>query len=343
MARKQVRKNYYKNSVIQRRQQVIRRCFVGLKIILLVGGMAGTSLLLILAYDAVTQSSYFKARTITVEGSQRYSKETILKQAGLKLQDNILSLNLNTLRYRLVAYPWIAAAEVERELPDVIHIRVRERVPIAIVELDRPALLPSGARRTGHERAGVAGRLFYLDEEGEIFKPVESSDKVRVPVVTGLALSDIDFNDQSRSLLFRAVMEVLRLSRLHQNVIPLNALHSIHVDREVGLTLYAFLDPCNLSATRDCAPAFASKADRRTQADRGAVAIKVGFGDYGSKYRRLTDMIPYLKKESGFLNVQSIDLNDSDRVVVRHSLAGQAVRHTVSGGWDLWPGRRKGV
>jgi cell division protein FtsQ len=335
----------------------MRRCLLSLKIILLVGGMAGTSLLLILAYDAVTQSSYFEARTITVEGNQRYSKETILKQAGLKLHDNILSLNLHTLRCKLMAHPWIAAAEVERELPDAVHIQVRERVPIAIVDLNqpthlasesrpaiaRPAFLQSGARRTGQERAGVVSRLFYLDEEGEILKPVESSDKVRVPVVTGLALSDIDFNDQSRSLLFRAVIEALRLSRLHQNIIPLNALYSIHVDREVGLTLYAFLAPCNLPATPDGEPIFASKADRRTQADGGAVAIKVGFGDYGQKYRRLRDMIPYLKKETGFLNLQSIDLNDSDRVVVRRSLTGQAVRRAVTEGWDLWPSRRKGV
>ena len=348
MARKQVRKNYYKNSRAQRRQRVIRRCLMGLKIMLLVGGMTGTSLLLILAYDAVTQSSYFEARTITVEGNQRFSKERILKQAGLKLHDNILSVNLNTVRYRLMADPWVAAAEVERELPDAIHIRVRERVPIAIVDLNRPARLASPPAR----------QLFYLDEEGEIFKAVdpvrdrpdnssgilrskvsngvESSDKVRVPVITGLGLSDIDFNDQSRSRLFGAVMEVLRLSRLHQNVIPLHCLHRIHVDREMGLTLYAFLGRCSLSATPDSAPPFTGKADRRTPAGGNAVAIKVGFGDYESKYSRLGDMVPYLKKESGFLNLQSIDLNDSDRVVVRASLAGQAERRSIFWGRGLW-------
>ena len=326
MARKQVRKNYYKNSRAQRRQRVIRRCLLGLKIMLLVGGMTGTSLLLILAYDTVTQSSYFEARTITVEGNQRFSKETILKQAGLKLHDNILSVNLNTLRYSLMADPWVAAAEVERELPDAIHIRIKERGPIAIVDLNRPARLASQP----------ACQLFYLDEEGEIFKPVESSDKVRVPVVTGLALSDIDFNDQSGFRLFRAVMEVLRLSRLHQNVIPLHALHRIHVDREMGLTLYTFLAPCSLSATPDCAPAFTGKTDRQTPGSRNAVTIKLGFGDYESKYSRLGDMVPYLKKESGFLNLQSIDLNDSARVVVRPSLAGQAERRSVFGGRGLW-------
>lgn len=333
MGKKQVRKNYYKKSRAQRRERVIRRLLIGFKIMLLVGGTVGTSLLLILAYDAVTQGSYFEARTITVQGNQRFSKETILKQAGLKLHDNILSVNLNTLRCMLMAHPWIAAAEVERELPDAIHIRVKERIPIAIVDLNRPALL------AGHERAGIAGRLFYVDEEGEIFKPVESSDKVRVPVVTGLALSDIDFNDESRSRVFRAVIEVLRLSRFYQNVISLHALERIHVDRETGLTLYASFHLCDLPAT----PAFAGKADRGQLAGRSAVAIKVGFGDYGSKYSRLGNIVSYLKKERGFLNIESIDLNDSDRVVVRHSLAGQAATRSVAGGSDRRPSRRKEV
>jgi cell division protein FtsQ len=312
---------------------------------LLAGGVTGTSLLLILAHDAVTQSSFFEARTITVEGNQRFSKETILKEAGVKLHDNTLAVNLNTLRYRLLALPWVAAAEVERELPDTIHIRVKERVPIAIVDLNRPARiasLPATASATpgtcppvsgdGRRAGGAAGRLFYMDEEAEIFKPVESSDEVRVPVVTGLALSDIDFNDQSRSRLFKAVMEVLHLSRLHQNVIPLHALHRIHVDRKTGVTLYASFARCNLSTASDGALASSGKADRWTQASRNAVTINVGFGGYGSKYSRLGDMIRYLKKESGFLNFQYIDLNDSDRVVVRPFLAGHGTKRSVAGG-----------
>lgn len=320
LARKQARNNYYKNSRAKRRQRVIRRCLLGLKIMFLVGGIAGTSILLILAYDAVTQSSYFEAQTITVQGNQRLSKETILKQAGLKPHENILSVNVNTLRYRLLVHPWVAAAEIERELPDAIHIRVKERVPIAIVDLNRP---------------------FYVDEEGEIFKPVEPSDKDGVPVVSGFALSDIDLNDPWRSRLFRAVMEVLRLNRLHQDLIPI--LHRIHIDREMGLTLSAFFPPCDPSATLDGVPPFARKADMRIQTGRSEVAIKVGFGDYESKYSRLRDIISYFKKETGFLNLQSIDLNDSDRVVVRPSLAGQAGRCSVAEGSDLWPSRRKEV
>ena len=344
LARKQVRKNYYKKSRAQRRERIMTYCLSGLKIILLLGGMVGTSLLLILAYDAATQSSYFEARKITVEGNQRLSKETILKQAGLKLRDNILSVNLNTLCYRLMAHPWVAAAEVERQLPDTIHIRLKERVPIAIVDLNR---------------------LFYLDEDGEIFEledrvmgqpdncswtarsevsnGVESSDRVRLPLVTGLALSDIDLNELSHSGLLKAVMEVLRLSRLHQNMTPLHPLHRLHVDRETGLTLYAFLPPCKLPAAPDGAPLLAGNAVRQREAGRNGVTIKIGFGDYESKYSRLRDVVSYLEKEDRFLRLESIDLNDSDRVVVRHSPAGEAGRGPVATGRDLWPIRQKEV
>ena len=300
---------------------------------LLLGSTVGTSLLLILAYDAVTQSSYFEAQTITVQGNQRFSKETILRRAGLKLRDNILSVNLNMLRCKLISHPWIAGAEIERELPDAIHIQVRERVAIAIVDLSRPA------RLAAHEGAGVWTKLFYLDESGEIFKPVDPSDKVRVPVVTGLALSDIDFNDESRSRFFRAAMEVLRLSRFHQEAIPLQTFERVHVDRETGLTLYTLFSPRNLPVT----PASTGKAETREQASRTSVAIKVGFGDYGLKYSRLGDIVSYLKKEGGFLNLQSIDLNDSDRVVVRLSPAGQAGTRSVAAGDDLWSNSRKEV
>jgi cell division protein FtsQ len=322
LARKTIRKNHYKNSRAQRRQQIIRRWLLGLRIMLLMGGMAGTSLLLILAYDAVTQTSYFEAHEITVEGNKRLSKRTILERTGLKLYDNILSVNVNTIRYRLMAHPWVADAEVERELPDTIHIRVKERVPIAIVDLDR---------------------LFYLDEKGNIFKPVESSDKAMVPVVTGLSASDIDFQDPWRSRLFRTLMEVLRLSRLHEDAIPFYELQRVRIDRDMGLTLYASLDPYNLSAKPLYAPAFASNVHGQVQADPSEVAIKVGFGGYEAKFSRLEYMVSYLREKNGILNLQFIDLSDSDRVVVRPSPTEQAEGRSVAEGRDHWSGKRKEV
>lgn len=233
--------------------------------------MGGTSLLFILVHDALTQSSYFEAREITVEGNARLSKETILRQADIKLNENILGINLKVLRNNLLADPWIAQAEVERELPDAIHIRIKEQVPVAVVELNRP---------------------FFLSEQGEIFKPVEPPDSTDVPLVTGLKLSDIDPGNPGRSRALQAIMEVIRLTRLHGSVLPSQSLHSIHADPEMGLTLFGFTN---------------------------RMAVKLGFEDYEAKFDRLRDMIAYFRPEDGLEHVGCVDLNDRDRVVIEPS------------------------
>jgi cell division protein FtsQ len=269
LVRKRVRKNYYKNSLARKKERIVRRCVLFLKLWFVAVAMGGTSLLFILGHDALTQSAYFEAQTISVEGNHRLSKRTILEQAGVTLHDNILAMNLRLLRQRLLADPWICAAEVERKLPDSIHIRVRERAPVAILKLNR---------------------LFYLDETGQVFKSVEPSDQVRVPVVTGLKVSDIDLNGQGHSPVFKAMMEVLHLSRLHGSILPLDAIHNIHADPEMGLTLCGF--------------------------EKG-LAIKLGFDEYESKFNRLRDMMSYFRRGDELLDIECIDLNDLERVVVR--------------------------
>jgi hypothetical protein len=282
LARKRVRKNYYRNSRSKKRARVVSRFLLAARLFLLIAFLGGTSLLFILGHDALTQSAYFEANAITVEGNNRLSKESILKQADIRLHDNILGMNLRVLQNNLLADPWIAAAEIERELPDAIHIRVKERVPVAVVELNRP---------------------FFLSDGGEIFKPVEPSDSIEVPVVTGLSLSDIDPGNPGTSRALEAIMEVIRLTRLHGSVLPSHSLYSVHADPEMGLTLFGFPN---------------------------RMAIKLGFEDYKMKFDRLRDMIAYLRQGDGLEHVGSVDLNDRDRVVIepsdRTSLLGVCYR-----------------
>jgi cell division protein FtsQ len=269
--RKQTRKNYYRNSPERRRQRIIRRFVVSVKIVCLLACMGGASLFFILVHDALTQSSYFKAREIIVEGNRRLTTEAILKQAAVKPGDNVLGINLRILRYRLLANPWIAAADVWRELPDTIHIRVVERVPVAKVEVDG---------------------TFYLDDRGELVEPAGSSDDISVPLVTGLTLADMGPHSQPPSRVFGAVMEVLHLSQLDGSVLPIHMLRRIQADPDTGLTLFGF--DCNLG-------------------------VKLGFGEYNSKFNRLRDLISYFRQDDGVLNIEYIDLKDVDRVVVRPS------------------------
>jgi len=274
----QGRRNYYKNSPARRRARITRHCILSLKTLFLLGTMVGASLFFILVHDALTQSSYFEATGITVEGNRRLTKEAILEQADVKPGDNILGVNLKVLRHRLLANPWIAAADVRRELPDTIHLRVTERVPLAKVELSRP---------------------FFIDRTGEIVKSAGPSEQMEVPVVTGLKLSDVGFNDSIRSEMFGAVMEVLHLSLVEGSVLPIDMLSRIHADPDTGLVLFGF--------------------------EKG-VAIHLGFGDYHAKFERLGDVISHFRQGDQLSDIDYIYLKDVDRAVVRPSEGVSALR-----------------
>jgi cell division protein FtsQ len=81
--------------------------------------------------------------------------------------ENILSLDLVRLKARLQASPWVAEATVSRALPDTLRVDVRERVPLALAEVER---------------------LYLMDADGtliDLFGPRTAG--FDLPVVRGLA------------------------------------------------------------------------------------------------------------------------------------------------------------
>ncbi len=268
MARKHVRKNVYKNSRIQKRALIRARSLVALKALIALCSVAGLSFLLIFFHDVLTQSSCFEIRNITVEGCRRIPPSEILQWADLDKKTNILSFNIKALQIHLVSHPWIKSADIQREVPDKIHIKISEYTPVAIIDL---------------------GQKFLLDDSGTIFKKLDHGEEVPVPIVTGLKMSDLKIDEKKGSHL-RAVLAIIQLSTLDGSILPVYSITAIHVDSEIGLTLYAF--------------------DSDT-------AIKLGFGNYQDKFNRFRDMMPYLKNQQGLLHVQCVDLKDTRRVVVK--------------------------
>jgi cell division protein FtsQ len=227
------------------------------------------SFVFILAHDFITQCDYFRSDNIVVRGGHRLSKQQILEQANINKGINVLSVNLSIIRNRLLAHSWIAEAEVRRELPDIITIGIEEHEPLAILDL---------------------GRRFLINVNGEVFKEWTASDPDVLPIVSGLQFSDLNVSGESRSASFNAVMEVLRLGLKTDSILPNRKIRKIRVDRQIGITLYAF--------------------------DRTSV-IKLGYYDYPDKYERLESVLFYLKKKRCFPDFNSIDLNYLDRIVVK--------------------------
>lgn len=268
MGRKHIRSNYYKNSAAKKRNRIIKRLVFCIKTAGVVAALLLVSFLFIFSYDFLTQCNYFKAEKLVVTGTSRISEKQVLEQAQIKKGINIISVNLSMARKRLLAHSWITEAEVGRDLPSGIYIRIKEHKPLAVLDL---------------------GRKFLINTSGEIFKEMAVSDPDQLPIISGLEFSDINTRDKPRSMPFNAVMNVLELGQKSNSVLPCKLIKKIRVDREMGLTIYAF--------------------------DR-IKAIKIGYNDYPNKYDRLKNILVHLKKRRGFSHLESIDLNNLNRIVV---------------------------
>ncbi|MGB6010459.1 MAG: FtsQ-type POTRA domain-containing protein [Desulfobacterales bacterium] len=268
MGRKRIRNNYYKNSAARKRNKIITRVIFSMKTATVGTILLLVSFLFIFTYDFITQCDYFKAESLTVAGANRLTEERVLQQSQITKGINILSVNLSRVRKRLLAHSWIEEAEVRRELPTGISIRIKEQEPLAILDL---------------------GRKFIINTHGEVFKEMDASDRCRLPIICGLEFSDINVRGESRSVPFNAVMKILALGQKPESVLPCSLIKRIRVDREMGLTIYAF--------------------------DR-IKAIKIGYDDYPNKYEMLKNVLFYLKKNGGFSDLESIDLNNLNRIVV---------------------------
>jgi cell division protein FtsQ len=268
LGRRRLRKNYYKNSNARKRDKMLKRFVFALKLMVVGTALVFVSLLFVFSYDFLTQCDYFKAEELMVNGTHRLTQNQVLQQANIATGVNIFSVNLSKVRKRLLAHSWIEDAEVRRDLPSGINIRVKEQEPIAVLDL---------------------GRKFIINTHGEIFKEMDKADHCNLPMISGLEFSDINVKGESRSIPFDSVMKILGLGQKPESVLPYSLIKKIHVDREMGLSIYAF--------------------DNIRE-------IKIGYNNYQDKYAMLKDVLFYLEKNGGFSRLESIDLNNLNRIVV---------------------------
>lgn len=177
-------------------------------------GLAAFSYLLVVAHALLTQSAYYRAKRLVVSGNQRLSDAEVLAQAGLAPGVQILKLNLGQVHQRLLAHPWIKAAEVGREIPDTLRVTVREHQPLAVVDMRM-------------------GRRYLLDNAGHLFKSWDATDPQDLPVVTGLAYRDLPIGANTGSDAFDAVMALLTGTGAWETL----SLARVEADPETGLTL----------------------------------------------------------------------------------------------------------
>jgi cell division protein FtsQ len=133
---------------------------------------------------------------IEVVGSARTGRDELLAAIGVSPGHPILLVDLDGLRRRVEALPWIETATVARQLPGVVRVSVVERLPFALwqrdgrtVLIDKSGAVIAGADAAAHGRlprvvgpgaAPLAAELVAsLAVEPDLFRRVENAILVR--------------------------------------------------------------------------------------------------------------------------------------------------------------------
>jgi len=129
--------------------------------LLLLAALAGWA-----GYARVMASERLKVGRLEIRGSHFLAEQEVHDLLGSAVGDNILGLDIDALKSRLRASPWVADAAIARALPDTLRVEIRERAPLALAEADQ---------------------LQLMDEDGTLIEPYgPRTSAFDLPIVRGL-------------------------------------------------------------------------------------------------------------------------------------------------------------
>jgi cell division protein FtsQ len=152
-----------------------------------------------------------------------------------------------------------------------------ETVTIEVME-HRPKLLVS------------LGRLYFLDDKGSLFKELEPGENPNLVIVSGFTEDELLSRTPGVRAALAEVFGLVDVLAPRHDELKLDQISEINYDPVRGLTLFA---------------------------RRGRMEVKVGFGDYEEKFRRLNRVEAHLKQHGQFEGLVYINLEASPRVIVR--------------------------
>jgi|SRR5215475_2195862 len=122
-----------------RRGPLPQKAVSRIKVALVLGSLLalmGTSYSLLYRYG--THSSRFRLESsdnISLEGLQNVSRSQVMDVFGVDLGRNVFFVPLDDRRKQLEEIPWVESAAVIRLLPDRLAVHIRERTPVAFVQI----------------------------------------------------------------------------------------------------------------------------------------------------------------------------------------------------------------
>ncbi len=255
-------------------------------------GFVILGLMLFFSYRAI--KSLLVLERIIIKGNEVLSEEDVLRIAGLRNSGkrSLLDISSSEVYHRLIGSPWIKEAVVRKEIPDRLIIWVEEARPEAVIKR--------------------GGRLYLIDDAGVILEELRRDGPVMLPVL------EIDY--ENRELLKEALLLLKEMNTL--NITP--------GEGNIILTGYKKEDLTILlrSGSLKNRQIFGS-AGREGDNRINQVSIRVGYGRYNEKLKRLIDFAPSIRQRA--ISPSIIDLRFDDRLIVKEKEGSPKNRQVLEG------------
>lgn len=231
-----------------------------LSVLLVISMFSG---LFVYAYSYILSCSFFEIKETSVRGLKELTEKDILSLAAIRPKENLLAVNTDLVARLVSANPWVKNVKVGRELPNRLVLVVTERTPLALIK--------------------QTNALYLMDTDGHVFKKLEKSDEVDLPVLTGFQGGDSD----KLKLLVETFDLFKRLVALGQHNY-LGTVAEVHLDEVFGLSLLT---------------------------DKG-LYLKMGKDDYENKLKQLSIVMEDMEKRGLASGYICIDLCDITKITV---------------------------
>ena len=160
-------RNYYRGSISEVGfswiERLMHHFWIGSLILMII---VGVSIVLLIGYLVALSTPIFKLEDVSFKGIKRVSQAQLLQKGGLENGVNLLALNLSEVKKNMESTPWVKNVYLHRELPNKLQVVVTEEEPVFLVPVQQD--------------------LYYLNEEGVLFKKAGLKEAASIPILTGL-------------------------------------------------------------------------------------------------------------------------------------------------------------
>ena len=234
-----------------------------LKVFLFLSVLTAISLTFVTLYNYLLTSPYMQLGYVEIRGVDKGIRNELLQTCGLTSEQGLLSLKLGALKEQMETHPWVRTATVERRFPDTLIVQIQKEEPVVLVLLDQ---------------------FFYMNKQGQLFKPVSRYEEMDFPILTGLSKTDPGQEEK-----LDQAAHVLSVLKAQNNRWSLQNLSEIHLNENGGISLYFNHIPA---------------------------AIRISRHHPGRNIEKLKQVAKHLTKSGKINLVTRIDLNHGDSVVV---------------------------